>query len=168
MPQPIDLLHLDTDVQSAGVVDPRLRLAFTVLAKHVNAALSSEGSPPVPAPHQGSPMPISSLMGMVEAADQCVADGTDYIRSDVSTRGLGEMARELLELRRRQPTPATRGLLDALVLKPLRVPGGLLVEVTVIGLPGLRATVEAAALRELQITLAALLGPIVLPVAEHP
>lgn len=40
----IDLKHLDTDIISAGVKDENMRLAFTVLAKHVNAALTTENT----------------------------------------------------------------------------------------------------------------------------
>lgn len=83
------------------------------------------------------------------------------------------MVSSIEQLRARQlaPIQISKGLLDALVLTPWGPPPArtLLtgkqptithVEVTIQGLPGFRATVDAAAFRELQVALEALLGPV--------
>jgi len=87
-----------------------------------------------------------------------------------SVRMTEAFARATLTLVGQVQIPVTKGLLDALVLTPWGPPaaGALIagrrpevthVEVRVNGLPGFRATLEAAACRELQVALEALLGP---------
>lgn len=98
----IDLADLDTDLRSAGVTEEGDRLAFMVLAKHVNGAL---GAPPRPAsfssPRTGERIADARLGRIAEAGERCVADGIDVMLDGISQRGLGELARELLELRER-------------------------------------------------------------------
>jgi hypothetical protein len=59
------------------------------------------------------------------------------------------------------PRPITQGLLDALVLTPVADPGGgpKFLDVRVRGLPGLRVTLEIAAVQELRQALDIILGP---------
>lgn len=128
----INLEHLDHDVVSAGIKDQNLRLAFTVLAKHVNAALTGKLSAPPNERHafvrgeflpgtRGHQMPDETcavcgrdprntihdvkratddrLREMVASGNRAVAAGIDYMLDSVSSRGLGEMAEELLAAR---------------------------------------------------------------------